>query len=84
METNCYSVYDIKARVYGKIYLQGRHEEAIRSFANACKQDGSNLKANPEDYNLHYLGTFNQETGNLVPVTPAPLHLAHATDYVQM
>jgi len=81
-KTNIYSVYDIKARTYGRLFLHNHHEEAIRSFRHGCQQDGSALKANPEDYNLHFLGVLNQTTGMIESVTPTPMHLASATDCV--
>jgi len=78
MKLNVYSVRDSKADTYNKPFCVSTHGEAIRSFHAACKQSGSMLNENPEDFNLYHIGTFDQATGELETV--APLHMASALD----
>lgn len=77
---NMYSVYDIKAESYGRPYIIGTHAEAIREFSRAVNQEKSVFGANPEDYSLHYIGNFNQTSGQLIPLIN-PQHLSHATEH---
>lgn len=54
---------------------------AERSFRDEVNRDGSPMKAHPEDYSLWHVGSFDENTGMLVPATPT--RLAQATALVQ-
>lgn len=36
---------------------------AVRSFRDECNRSDSPMKAHPEDYELHHLGYWDEETG---------------------
>lgn len=51
---------------------------AIRSFMDETKNPESTVASHKEDYSLYLIGTFNTETGALIPCTPQLI--ASATD----
>lgn len=66
-----YSIYDKKVQAYGPIFEARTHGEAERMFQDAQNQDGSNLKNHKADFDLHHVGKFNEETGQLHENTQA-------------
>jgi len=78
VKLNAYAVRDSKADKYNRPYFIGTHGEAIRAFADACRKDGNVMAEHPEDFNLYFIGTFDEESGELDSVKP--LHLASALD----
>lgn len=78
---NLYSVYDIKAGQFAKPWMAGRHDEALRAFANASRDEKSGFNANPEDYQLFHIGSLDLSFGLLEAVQPSPVYLATASDY---
>lgn len=47
-------------------------EEAERLFAYQVNTIGL-WKENPEDYSLYHIGSFDQETGTLIGITPVKI-----------
>lgn len=76
-----FSVYDSKARHFGQPHLQQNSDVAVRAFAEAANTPGNPISANPEDYTLVEIGTFDDETGLLSAVP----HISHglASTYVK-
>ena len=52
---------------------------AVRSFNDAVKEKDSLMFANPQDYALFELGTFDEETGKMENL-PSPRQLVRAQD----
>lgn len=81
MKYNLYVVLDAKAGFYGMPWAEQRDEAAIRQFADAVN-DGSNpgnmWHKHPEDFSLYRIGTYDNERGVLVTVTPEALVTASA------
>jgi len=61
----CYSVRDLKAAAFAPPFFLGRDEVAVRTFSDALADPTHPMHAHPEDYQLFYLGEFNDETGLL-------------------
>lgn len=61
-----FSVYDSRAQLYGPIIVDVSPVNVARSFTEACRGEDSMLHRYPEDYELQCLGTFNEETGEIV------------------
>lgn len=64
MKKNVYSVYDRKSKLFDFPWLGQNDNEAIRTFTQIVSQS-KNLANFAEDYELHYIGTFDNETGIL-------------------
>jgi len=78
VKLNAYATRDSKADVYNKPFYMSTHGEAIRAFHSACKKEGSSLHEFPEDFNMYFLGTWDDQSGEFE--TCKPLHLASALD----
>lgn len=66
-DINIFSIKDTNANTYQPPFFQRTPEAAIRLFKlEVNRADQHNLVYQyPEDFELHYLGTFNEETGEI-------------------
>lgn len=60
-----YSIRDMKAESYGPIVAYNNDGEACRALALALREKGSPISEFPTDFNLVYLGTFDDDTGEV-------------------
>jgi len=58
-----YCVRDRKAQMFHKPFYERDHVMAIRGFEDACKDDKSPFFKWPGDFELLYLGDFEESTG---------------------
>lgn len=67
-----YAVKDLAVQAYGTPFFVRAKGEALRSFQDeANKKDGqSAIAAHPEDYELYYIGEYNDESGTISPIVP--------------
>lgn len=67
-----YSVYDVKAGVYGSVMCLLSDGEAVRVMIDTVNSSQQNtISQHPNDFRLDYLGDINLETGRIIPeVTP--------------
>jgi len=61
-----YSVYDAKARTYITPFFSTNRDTAMRIFAHAANDPGTDIGRFPSDYTLFCLGFWYAETGSLV------------------
>lgn len=77
MILKAFSIRDSKAEVFNTPFFQKTHGEAERSFKQLIQDEKSMLSKYPEDYDLYYLGEYDDNTGKLVTLdTPQHLHKA--------
>jgi len=81
MLLNVYSIFDIKAKVYGNPFYMSHNGEAQRAFGDLVKDQQSTVSKHPEDYQLFKLATFDNVSGKFTPINPVEF-MAHATDYL--
>lgn len=67
MINQIFSVFDLKAQAYCHPFYAASSVVAIRHFSNAASDPASALSCNPEDYVLMLLGSFNDESGEIIP-----------------
>lgn len=72
-----YSVRDAKAEIFNPPFFNKTHGEAERNFKQLSKDDKSMVGQYPEDYDLYYLGEYDDNTGKFQP-EPTPKHIAKA------
>lgn len=77
METQVYSIYDAKTKVFSKPFHALTEGEAERSFQQVVNDDRSNLFQFPEDYDLYYIGRYDDQTG-LFKCLASPEHRVKA------
>lgn len=75
-------VVDVKAKAFMPPFAVQHASQAVRSFAEEVnrKAEGNMIAAYPEDFELHKIGVFDQETGEL---HPEPELLARAVNLVK-
>lgn len=57
------ALYDRATEAYAPIMTVHTKNEAIRSFRQAVNDKQTPINANPTDYELWQVGTYNDETG---------------------
>lgn len=63
MIVNLYSIYDLKAGAYGRIFNDFNDACAQRTFIHLIKDEETTIHSSPEDYILYCIGTFDDNTG---------------------
>lgn len=70
MNYGVYAIYDSAAHVFTAPTIDISDASAVRSFQQAIANSGSVMNFKPDDFSLYQVGTFDVETGELVPFTP--------------
>lgn len=60
-----YSIKDNKVGVFQKPFTAINNAEATRMLHTACNDDKLQLSVYPEDFDLYFIGTMNDQTGVL-------------------
>lgn len=76
MLTRCYCVYDRKTLVYNAPYYAVTDGAAVRVLSEAVADTNHPLGRHPNDYVLFFVGTFDDQKGAMIPVSP----LVHVID----
>jgi len=77
MQTRVYSIRDAKAEVFNQPWFAKTHGEAERNFAQLSRDSKSMVAQFPEDYDLYYIGTYDDQTG-LIDCLDTPQHMIKA------
>lgn len=72
-----FSIRDAKGEFFGTPFFQGTTGEAERSFRAAVNDSKTTISQFPEDYDLYYLGEFDNSTGKFNALD-TPIHLIKA------
>lgn len=62
-------IYDTKAEYYKPPILFRTKGDAIRWFTSMVSSNDNELGKNPEDFNLFYIGEFDEITGKIIENT---------------
>lgn len=65
MKTPIYTIFDKKARVYNKPFFFPNDDVALRSASNLLSGE-SEIALHPEDYTLYRIGTFCDDTAEII------------------
>lgn len=80
MIRSLYTVRDIKAQTFCNPFASLNDMTARRDFAHAANDKTHPLGQNPGDYSLALIGTFDDESGEIVPMRPTFLN--NASDFI--
>lgn len=69
-----FTIYDSKANSFLQPFYCPNQSVAIRHFAHAANDPSTDIGRYPEDFNLHEIGTFDTDSGDLAITTPAISH----------
>lgn len=81
MELKIYSIRDAKAEIYNAPFFQKTHGEAERNFTQLVNDEKSTVAKFPEDFDLYFLGTYDDNTGKVQPLD-TPQHMLKAINIV--
>lgn len=79
MTKKMFSIRDQKTEVFNTPFFNHTHGEAERNFRSLVNDDKSMIHNNPEDFDLYYLGEYDDNTGKFEPVD-TPQHLIKAVN----
>jgi len=77
MEKKIFAIRDSKSESYNQPFFNHTHGEAERNFAQLASDPKSTVNQFPEDFDLFYLGTYNDQTGEISPLQ-TPQHVVKA------
>jgi len=72
-----YSIRDSKGEIFHPPFFQKTHGEAERTFHKLTNDDKSSMFLYPEDYDLYYIGEYDDNTGKLESLD-TPHHIQKA------
>ena len=81
MKLIVFSVYDEKAKIFHQPFYFNQRGEAVRTFQDLVQDQKSVISKHPEDYKLYQLGTYDDNTGNIVSL-PQPEFINHGSDFL--
>lgn len=70
MTYGVYSIYDSAAGVFTSPTIDISDASAVRNFQQALVNCGSIMNFKPDDFSLYQIGSFEVESGVLVPMVP--------------
>lgn len=79
MELKVFTIRDSKGEFYMQPFFKKSHGEAERDFTLLTQDPQSLVSKFPSDFDLYFLGTFNNETGKL-DFVDTPQHIIKATN----
>ena len=65
-----YAIFDSAAHVFTAPTIDISDASAVRNFQQAIANSGSVMNFKPDDFSLYQIGTFDVESGELVPFSP--------------
>lgn len=77
MQYKMFSIRDAKAEIFNPPYFNKSHGEAERNFRELVNDPKSMVSKYPEDFDLYYLGTYDDGTGKM-ECLDTPQHLMKA------
>lgn len=77
MQLKIYSIRDAKGQIFHTPFYQRTHGEAERNFRTVANDQKSNIAQFPEDYDLYYIGEYDDQTGKIESL-PTPQHIIKA------
>lgn len=75
-----FTVRDAKAEMYNSPFAKRTMGEGERAFEMLAKDKESMLFKHPEDYDLYYLGDYDDVKGVIIPLD-TPQHVAKAITF---
>lgn len=70
MNYGVYSIYDSAAGVFTAPTIDISDASAVRAFQHAMSNHDTIMNFKPEDFALYQIGSFEVESGSLVPMVP--------------
>lgn len=82
MELKVFSIRDSKGEIFHQPFFNKSHGEAERNFRELTNDQKSMISKYPEDFDLYYLGTYDDNSGRMEPLD-TPQHIIKAVNVKQ-
>lgn len=82
MELKIFTIKDQKAAIYHAPFFKKSHAEAERDFRELVKDDKTMISKYPQDFDLYYIGTYDDSIGQITCLD-TPHHILKAADAAQ-
>lgn len=76
-----FSVYDVKADLYGTPFFMPTRGQAIRAFSDLANDPQSQVSRYPDDFRLECIGSWTDDSGVLS--SQSPVVLGFARDFLR-
>jgi hypothetical protein len=70
MKKHFYAVFDVKSQIYSGPVLEVADGTAIRAMQDAVRSPDHPFARHPGDFSLHKIGTFDDQSGEIVGHKP--------------
>lgn len=70
MQLGMYAVYDNKVEYWQSPMFVRHGQDAMRFFVSACKYEDTMMREFPSQFDLYFLGYFNDQDGVFEPHLP--------------
>ena len=60
-----FTLRDVRTEAFNRPMFLQNESVLDRSIRDACQDENSLLSLHPEDYQVYYLGTFDEQTGKI-------------------
>lgn len=77
-----FTIRDAKAEIFHPPFYKATHGEAERDFRVLANDSKGQISQFPEDFDLYYLGEYNDQEGKMVPLD-TPQHVVKAVHCVK-
>lgn len=66
------AVFDGAVQTYGRPFFVHHRGQAVRSFTDEIRatDSSSDINKHPEDFTLHAIGVFDDQSGHIEPAAP--------------
>lgn len=81
MQLKIYSIRDAKGEIFNQPFYKKTHGEAERDFQTLCKDEKSMPHQYPEDFDLYFLGHYDDQTGKIQSLD-TPQHITKAVNVI--
>lgn len=81
MTSEIFAVFDTKAAAYAQPFFSTSIVTALRAFGDACLDPGTMLAKHPEDFILFHIGSYDDASGFIDPLSP-PAQLGNALQFI--
>lgn len=78
-----FSIYDEVTLIYNLPFIAHNVNDAKRMFLTNMKNPNSNLHANPGDFSLYHVASYDNETGEYTNIFPKELILKGSKSMIE-
>lgn len=82
MITELYTIYDSKAQIHNKPFHQMNRQVAIRTAKDLANDPKGEIRQNPGDYSLFFIGTYDDTNASIELAEPYE-HVLNFPELVQ-